>query len=1000
MELDIIKLQTTWNDAAGSLNNNFAKIQQAINTGSGGGGGVVGGGIYEIKYDFLNGNPLSEEDIAFNAEVFDKLSRNEVSALYIVVDEGGEVRFVADSFYYMPPVDGEGVSALILNFTAETLSLMGLPQRVIQIGSDGSAEEIPLSGSGMSIVHLSIPDEIARFYSNNPEASFLSTLIVDDIDNAVNPLLGRIVDFSSEDITYSCSNGDVRRVYFNSDYTIKKRGLIEGVIYLGDNLTDFQKQANLAYSTAMKDLNNCDYSNGNKKRVGVVVYYNGDFYNALIFDKRGIVILAGLELQGWIIDEAGNTTLTESVNIGGADIDTSKFATTAQLQELDNILSDEIDGLKDSKQNTISDLDVIRSGAALGATALQEHQDISHLATKTEVEAKYTKPSSGIPKSDLVSEVQESLGKADTAIQNVKTINGESILGEGNLTIQGGNGSYDDTEIRNELSKKADVSGVYPEMTVGMTRDMLGVGEGDEGEFLFRPTDGDGSIKDGFASIERIEGNSVVWNQKSNNSWIVRDGTMVSENGVYTITPTGNYPGIVSSLTLSSGNKYLLLAHCAKEIRVNLQGIESIANKTGNFAWLFLEAGASVASTTLYTINVTETFTISNLVIADLTQMFGAGNEPSTVEEFYQRIPKGIDINAYNEGEVVNMNVEGIKSVGFNAWDEEWELGYIDASNGNTIYALNHICAKNKIHILPNTTYYFAKPAGVYTIIAYYDMDGLYIGQQNPFATSGIGGTFKTFENAHYMRFYCAISEYNNDICINLVHTGYRNGEYEPYVSDEIALPIADYFPNGMNSIGDVKDELTATEAIQRIGVVDMGTLEWKNLDTSNSMFYLSAEEVAYLNMATTDNTNAPTNLVSSLHISAPTYDISNLDKVFRGPYKTIFSGCLTIKDLAYTDATSFKAAMSGVMLYYELAEPIVTTFDKPLDLDYQVWDFGTEEAIAEGKTTPLKASIIYEFNARDTIRANKLALKNKADKTYVDEAIAQAITLTLNTEV
>lgn len=34
MELDIIKLQTTWNDAAGSLNNNFAKLRQAIALGS------------------------------------------------------------------------------------------------------------------------------------------------------------------------------------------------------------------------------------------------------------------------------------------------------------------------------------------------------------------------------------------------------------------------------------------------------------------------------------------------------------------------------------------------------------------------------------------------------------------------------------------------------------------------------------------------------------------------------------------------------------------------------------------------------------------------------------------------------------------------------------------------------------------------------------------------------------------------------------------------------
>ena len=38
-----------------------------------------------------------------------------------------------------------------------------------------------------------------------------------------------------------------------------------------------------------------------------------------------------------------------------------------------------------AKQDVISDLDTIRSGAALGATALQEHQDISHLATKEEV---------------------------------------------------------------------------------------------------------------------------------------------------------------------------------------------------------------------------------------------------------------------------------------------------------------------------------------------------------------------------------------------------------------------------------------------------------------------------------------------------------------------------------------------------------------------------------------------------------------------------------------
>lgn len=52
-----------------------------------------------------------------------------------------------------------------------------------------------------------------------------------------------------------------------------------------------------------------------------------------------------------------------------------------------------------SKQDTISDLATIRSGAGLGATA-------------------YQKPSTGIPKNDLASGVQTSLDRADTALQS------------------------------------------------------------------------------------------------------------------------------------------------------------------------------------------------------------------------------------------------------------------------------------------------------------------------------------------------------------------------------------------------------------------------------------------------------------------------------------------------------------------------------------------------------------------------------------------------------
>lgn len=68
-------------------------------------------------------------------------------------------------------------------------------------------------------------------------------------------------------------------------------------------------------------------------------------------------------------------------------------------------------------------------------TALQEHQDISDLVShtqnsnihvtseqKTAWSAKYDKPSSGIPKSDLASSVQTSLNKADSALQEHQDI--------------------------------------------------------------------------------------------------------------------------------------------------------------------------------------------------------------------------------------------------------------------------------------------------------------------------------------------------------------------------------------------------------------------------------------------------------------------------------------------------------------------------------------------------------------------------------------------------
>lgn len=116
-------------------------------------------------------------------------------------------------------------------------------------------------------------------------------------------------------------------------------------------------------------------------------------------------------------------------------------------QSLDGIIAS-IEQQIASKQDKITDLEAIRSGAAKGATALQVEQ-----YTGT-----YSKPSGGIPKTDLASTVQESLSKADTAIQTHQDISGK--VDKTSLAAVATSGSYTD------LSNKPAIPSAVTESTV------------------------------------------------------------------------------------------------------------------------------------------------------------------------------------------------------------------------------------------------------------------------------------------------------------------------------------------------------------------------------------------------------------------------------------------------------------------------------------------------------------------------------------------------------
>jgi hypothetical protein len=113
----------------------------------------------------------------------------------------------------------------------------------------------------------------------------------------------------------------------------------------------------------------------------------------------------------------------------------------------------------------------------------------------------------------------------------------------------------------------------------------------------------------------------------------------------------------------------------------------------------------------------------------DLTLMFGAGNEPSTIEEFNARKPIVADEYAYNEGEVIHCNTESIKSVGDNAWDEQWRQGYY--VEGTFRESSSQIASANPIKVLPNQEYYINQDTLFYWWFYDEDMKDLFVQGEN-----------------------------------------------------------------------------------------------------------------------------------------------------------------------------------------------------------------------------------------------------------------------------
>ena len=515
----------------------------------------------------------------------------------------------------------------------------------------------------------------------------------------------------------------------------------------------------------------------------------------------------------------------------------------------------------------------------------------------------------------------------------------------------------------------------HPKMTVGYAKNLIMPNTPTEQEFNFRQAGG-GVIEDGVAVIDKVKGNSVVWNQlmkfgasaKTDNgvTYEIKEDGRVHIFGTATARSTATYYNSIGAAI--SGHKYIVVS------------ANNIISGEANGAMPSIDTQSGIVTCSKYSTTPVWFFRVQNGVtidvtfrpqLVDITQMFGAGNEPATYEEFLSRKPKVADEYAYNEGTIVNNKVEKVVTTGRNLWDEQIRRGNYNTDTGIFISrsSENYYANVNPIKVLGGKKYYhYTSNTAPTSIIDWYDADMNFIGEETIPRNTRI---VTSPSNACFVNFWMYLSSgisLGEKCCINLSDPTI-NGKYFPYEKHELDLSwvkeIKDgegvkLFEDGMRSAGTAFDEAAKGKAIKRIGVIDMGEMTWsKRDDISPSMF--------------ASNSIAPNNKIGLCPIASinkNNYDGTLVDEVlyWMGNYIMMYNSKFTTID----DFINF---VSGTPLYYELAEPIEVEYDEK-SLTYPVVAGGTEEVIASEPSTAFRADIGYGIDAVKTILDLKARVK------------------------
>ena len=367
-----------------------------------------------------------------------------------------------------------------------------------------------------------------------------------------------------------------------------------------------------------------------------------------------------------------------------------------------------------------------------------------------------------------------------------------------------------------------------------------------------------------------------------------------------------------SYVTVRFGNNNVNVSNGSERYTTTENGIYTLSSGVGNPLYFRAFAGATAG---------TYKFTLQ---LFDLTAMFGAGNEPTSVEEFEKMFPN--DYYPYNAGEIVSAGTTEIVEQGKNLFDLEKcvELGLYYGFEIDTNKTLQ-IALKGGKTCPTNVSFGIAYIRGN-------TMANWLVTSQGVVETK-TDSSKMTDSTQIMVACYPGNKETMQSIAdafdIMLVDGIYKSDTmpaYAPFHRNEYPIPEAiKALPGYGWSAGTARNyvDYENKKYVQCVNSVDLGTKNWRMYkDGDYTPFF-------YLN-AVSDIRGGTSNFL------CPKYQYVKIGVTdsASGLY-VLENTTVRVRDTTYTDAATFKQAMQGVILYYELANPIVTDISNLIDDDF-----------------------------------------------------------------